>query len=128
MSGFVFTFCVFPTSFDACYSGLLPEILQAMLEWPKLGFYPKLCVDLVDLSNREQKRQKAKTDIFTGTPFNTSVSQKMHSAILLENIPTMYIVLSYVISNLLTAKVEFLQQGRTINHATSLSAIYVGLL
>ena len=69
MSGFVFTFCVFPTSFDACYSGLLPEILQAMLEWPKLGFYPKLCVDLVDLSNREQKRQKAKTDIFTGTPF-----------------------------------------------------------
>ena len=69
MSGFVFNFCVFPTSFDACYSGLLPEILQAMLEWPKLGFYPKLCVDLVDLSNREQKRQKAKTDIFTGTPF-----------------------------------------------------------
>ena len=69
MSGFVFTFCVFPTSLDACYSGLLPEILQAMLEWPKLGFYPKLCVDLVDLSNREQKRQKAKTDIFTGTPF-----------------------------------------------------------
>ena len=69
MSRFVFTFCVFPTSFDACYSGLLPEILQAMLEWPKLGFYPKLCVDLVDLSNREQKRQKAKTDIFTGTPF-----------------------------------------------------------
>ena len=69
MSGFVFTFCVFPTSFDACYSGLLPEILQAMLEWPKLGFYPKLCVDLVDLSNREQKRQKAKMDIFTGTPF-----------------------------------------------------------
>ena len=47
---------------------------------------------------------------------------------MLENIPTMYIVLSYVISNLLTAKVEFLQQGRTINHATSLSAIYVGLL
>ena len=40
----------------------------------------------------------------------------------------MYIVLSYVISNLLTAKVEFLQQGRTTNHATSLSAIYVGLL
>ena len=38
MSGFVFTFCIFPTSFDACYSGLLPEILQAMLEWPKLGF------------------------------------------------------------------------------------------
>ena len=35
----------------------------------------------------------------------------MHSAILLENIPTMYIVLSYVISNLLTTKVEFLQQG-----------------
>ena len=69
MSGFVFTFCVFPTSFDACYSGLLPEILQAMLEWPKLGFYPKLCVDLVDLSNREQKRQKAKTNIFIGTPF-----------------------------------------------------------
>ena len=73
MSGFVFTFCVFPTSFDACYSGFLPEILQAMLEWPKLGFYPKLCVDLVDLSNREQKRQKAKTDIFTGTPFSLLV-------------------------------------------------------
>ena len=72
MSGFVFTFCVFPTSVDACYSGLLPEILQAMLEWPKLGFYPKLCVEMVDLSNREQKRQKAKTDIFTGTPFNMS--------------------------------------------------------
>ena len=71
MSGFVFTFCIFPTSFDACYSGLLSEILQAMLEWPKFGFYPKLCVDLVDLSNREQKRQKAKTDIFTGTPFNS---------------------------------------------------------
>ena len=65
MSGFVFTFCVFPTSFDACY----PEILQAMLEWPKLGFYPKLCVDLVDLSNKEHKRQKTKMDIFTGTPF-----------------------------------------------------------
>ena len=74
MSGFVFTFCIFPTSFDACYSGLLPEILQAMLEWPKLGFYPKLCVDLVDLSNREQKRQKAKTDIFTGTPFRSEGS------------------------------------------------------
>ena len=74
MSVFVFTFCVFPTSFDACYSGKLPEILQAMLEWPKLGFYPKLCVDLVDLSNREQKRQKAKTDIFTGTPFTFEVS------------------------------------------------------
>ena len=70
MSVFVFTFCVFPTSFDACYSGKLPEILQAMLEWPKLGFYPKLCVDLVALSNREQKRQKAKTDIFTWTPFS----------------------------------------------------------
>ena len=40
-----------------------------MLEWSKLGFYPKLCVDLVDLSNREQKRQKAKTDVFTGTLF-----------------------------------------------------------
>ena len=70
MSRFVFTFCIFPTSFDACYSGLLSEILQAMLEWPKLGFYPKLCVDLVDLSNREQKRQKTKMDIFTGTPFS----------------------------------------------------------
>ena len=46
-----------------------------MLEWPILGFYPKLCVDLVDLSNREQKRQKAKTDIFTGTPFSVSPVQ-----------------------------------------------------
>ena len=71
MSGFVSTFCVFPTSFNACYTGLLPEILQAMLECPKLRFYPKSCVDLVDLSSRDQKRQKAKTDIFTGTPFST---------------------------------------------------------
>ena len=82
MSGFVFTFCVFPTSFDACYSGLLPEILQAMLEWPKLGFYPKLCVDLVDLSNREQKRQKAKTDIFTGTPFILICQIKIKNSLL----------------------------------------------
>ena len=65
MSSFVFTFCVFPTTFNVCYTGLLPEILQAMLECPKLGFYPKFCVDLVDLSSRDQKRQKTKPDIFT---------------------------------------------------------------
>ena len=71
MSGFVFTFCVFPTSFNACYTGLLPEILQAVLECPKLRFYPiKLCADLVDLSSRDQKRQKATPDIFTETHFN----------------------------------------------------------
>ena len=69
MTSFVFTFCVFPTSFNASFTGSLPENLQAMLECPKLGFYPKLCVDLVDLSSRDQKRQKAKMDIFTGTPF-----------------------------------------------------------
>ena len=42
----------------------------SMLEWPKLGFYPKLWVDLMDLSSRDQKRQKAKPDIFTETHFN----------------------------------------------------------
>ena len=58
MSGFVFTFCVFPTSFNASFTGSLPENLQAMLECPKLGFYPKLCVDLVDLSSRDQKQKR----------------------------------------------------------------------
>ena len=113
MSGFVFTFCVFPTSFNACYTGLLPEILQAMLECPKLGFYPKFCVDLVDLPSRDQKRQKAKPDIFTGTPFRlrpTRVkarprsltivlqqSQSSHSIILEQSFNRQLIVLLIVL-------------------------------
>ena len=32
MSSFVFAFCVFPSSCNACYTGLLSDILPVMLE------------------------------------------------------------------------------------------------
>ena len=32
MSSFVFVFCVFPSSCNACYTGLLSDILPVMLE------------------------------------------------------------------------------------------------
>ena len=70
MSGFVSALSVFPTSCNTFYTDSLSLKLQSLSESSKLGYYPKLSAETVDLSSWDEKKNKAKPDNFTETPFN----------------------------------------------------------
>jgi len=69
MFGFVFDFCGFPTSCNACNTGLMSETLSAMLERANYDFTLSYMLTSMDKSSKDKKIQKAKPDIFTETPF-----------------------------------------------------------